>query len=199
MVVAMRDAPASIDRHAADNLRFIRNTMASASSFTAVSGWGGVAMGTTALAAAALGGAPANDSKWLPLWLGEAVVGVAIGLGACAWKARALETPLNGPGARRFALAFVPAVVAAAVLTLALTRRGLVEMLPGCWLLLYGAAVCSGGALSVRVVPIMGAGLMALGGVALAAPASWGHVLLAAGFGGLQIVFGLIIARRHGG
>jgi hypothetical protein len=35
--------------------------------------------------------------------------------------------------------------------------------------------------------------------VALFSPASWGNFFLAAGFGGLQIVFGIIIARRYGG
>ena len=37
---------------------------------------------------------------------------------------------------------------------------------------------------------------MVLGAAAFAAPASWGHWLLAAGFGGLHIAFGLVIARN---
>ena len=192
-------SPPTLDRHAADSLRFIRDTMASAAGFTAVPGWGGALMGATAIGAAALGGPPRAHRTWLGLWLGEAGVAVAIGLTAIILKARRSGTPLTGPGARRFALAFLPAITAGAALTVVFVRNGLTSRLPGCWLLLYGAAVCSGGAFSVRVVPILGAGLMALGALAFAAPPQWGHVFLAAGFGGLQIVFGIIIARRYGG
>lgn len=51
----------------------------------------------------------------------------------------------------------------------------------------------------MRPVQLMGAGFMALGALAFVAPAAWGDWFMAAGFGGLQIGFGLVIARRHGG
>jgi hypothetical protein len=192
--------PPTLHEHAAESLHYIRATMERAAGFSAVPGWGGAIMGMTALAAAAIAGrGRAFDDRWLATWLSEAVVATAIGLLAIAHKARRSGTSLSGPAARKFALAFVPAVGAGAILTVLFYRRGLVADLPGCWLLLYGAAVASGGALSVSAVPAMGACLMMLGAVALTAPPAWGNVFMAAGFGVVQMGFGLVIARRHGG
>jgi hypothetical protein len=93
----------------------------------------------------------------------------------------------------------VPPLAAGMVLTPVFVSMGFGARLPACWLLLYGTAVASGGAFSVRVVPIMGLCFMALGTGAFIAPASAGHWFMAAGFGGLHIVFGIVIARRYGG
>ena len=60
-------------------------------------------------------------------------------------------------------------------------------------------AALIGGSYSVRVVPMMGICFIALGAAALISPASWGNVYMIAGFGGLQIVFGLVIAHKYGG
>jgi hypothetical protein len=193
------DGPASLHHRAEENLRFIRDTMARAADFTAVPGWGGALMGTTALVTAAASGPPTDRPSWLVVWLADAAIAGAIGVVAIVWKARRSGVPLQGAATRRFVLAFVPALVAGAVITAVLVRSGLMVQLPGCWLLLYGAAVTSAGAFSVRPVPLMGGCFMVLGTLAFALPAQWGHVLMAAGFGGLQIGFGVIIARRYGG
>ena len=186
--------------HAAENLRFIRDAMARASAFTAVPGWGGVVMGVTAIVAAAISGPPNGSTRWVLIWLVEAVVASTTALVAMTVKVRRSGTPLSSATpAFRFALAFLPPLVAGMVLTPVFAAIGGMTRLPGCWLLLYGTAVATGGAFSVRIVPLMGVCFMAIGIVAFAAPAEWGHWLMAAGFGGLHIVFGLMIARRYGG
>ena len=189
-----------IHAHAAADLRFIRDAMARATAFTAVPGWGGVAMGATALVTAAVSGPPDNSRRWLLIWFADATVASAIGLAAMARKAQRSGTPLSAAApARRFALAYLPPLVAGMILTAVFASLDLPVQLPGCWLLLYGTAVATGGALSVRIVPLMGISFMALGAAAFAAPAAWGHYFLAAGFGGLHVVFGWLIARRYGG
>jgi hypothetical protein len=191
--------PPSLHDHAARDLRFIRDTMDRAASFTAVPGWGGALMGVTAIVTAAVAGPPRDGPGWTALWIADAAVAAAIGIVATMRKARRSGTPLTNAATRRFALAFAPGIGAGAVLTLLFFREHLIGRLPGCWLLLYGGAVTSGGATSVHLVPVMGLCLMALGVVALFAPAATGSIFMAAGFGILQIGFGIAIARRYGG
>ena len=131
--------------------------------------------------------------------LGDAVVGFAILAGAIALKARAGGIPLLRGSGRRFALGLAPALAAGALLTVVHVRAGDVAAVPGTWLLLYGLGVVGGGAFSVRPVPVMGACFMGLGAAALLGPPAWGDLWLAAGFGGLHIGFGVVIARRYGG
>ena len=193
-------APEPIHAHAIDNIRFIRDTMSRATEFTAVPGWGGVAMGVTALITAAVSGPPDDSLRWVLVWLADACVGAAIAHGTMAMKARRAGTPLSSAApAHRFALGYLPPLVAGVVLTPVFVLGGLMARLPGCWLLLYGTAAATGGAFSVRIVPILGLCFMALGVVAFAVPAAWGHWFMAAGFGGLHIGFGLVIARKYGG
>jgi len=192
-------SPHPLRDQALDNLRFIRQTMERAGSFTAVPGWGQVAVGVTALAAALVAARQTSVELWLATWLGEAVVALAIGGSTMVRKAYAVNDPiLSGPG-RRFGLSVLPPMVVGGLLTIALYRAGLWRALPGTWLLLYGAGFVTGGAFSVRIVPVMGLCFMFVGTVALFTPAAWGTWCMAAGFGGLHIVFGAIIARRYGG
>lgn len=182
-----------------DNLSFIRRTMERATAFTAVPGWGGVGMGALALVAAALAPSRPTTMEWLATWVVAAVAALSLGGWTMAAKARRAGTTVFSYPGRRFVLSYVPPLLVGALLTAALVRAGLYHALPGTWLLLYGTGVVTGGAFSVRVVPLMGLCFMGLGALALFGPAAWGNPLMAAGFGGLHIVFGLIIARRYGG
>jgi len=191
--------PIPIDARAADHLRYIRETMERAAEFTAVPGWGGVAMGITALTASFVAAQQTSPRGWLAVWLVEAFVAVAIAAPSAATKARrANSTLFSGPG-RKFLLSFAPPIIVGGLLTFALYAAGAAAVLPGVWLLLYGTAIVTGGAFSVRIVPVMGFCLMSLGTAALIAPAAWGDAFMAAGFGVLQIGFGIWIARHYGG
>jgi hypothetical protein len=191
--------PIPIDARAADHLRYIRETMERAAEFTAVPGWGGVAMGLTAIAAAFAASRQSSPRAWLGVWLIEAFVAVAIAASSAATKAhRANAALFSGPG-RKFLLSFAPPIIVGGLLTTALFNAGLPSALPAVWLLLYGTAIVTGGAFSVRVVPVMGFCLMGLGSVALFAPSNWGDALMGIGFGCVQIGFGFWIAKHHGG
>ncbi len=191
--------PVPIDARAMDNLRYIRETMESAGAFTAVPGVGGVIMGVTALLAAVLASRQISTEMWLGTWLTEAVLAFGIGALAMTRKARAARTPVLFGPTRKFALSLAPPIAVAALLTIVLYRAGLTGAIPAMWLLLYGAGVVTGGAFSVKIVPVMGLCFMSEGAIALFCPASWGNAFMAAGFGGIHILFGIIIAWRYGG
>jgi hypothetical protein len=193
------EQPPAIHDRAMDNLRYIRETMERASAFTAVPGWGQVAIGFTALVATYLAAHQSTARGWLGIWVAEAIISLLIAGWLMDRKARATGTPLlSGPG-RKVAFSLSPPMVVGALLTMVLFRKGLTSAIPAMWLLLYGTGVVTGGMYSVNIVPVMGICFMVLGAAGLFAPAAWGNWLMATGFGGLHIIFGTIIARKYGG
>ena len=199
LVTPQQEEPPALHTRAMDNLQYIRETMERATAFTAISGWGLVAIGITGLAAGCIAAQQKNFKNWLAIWLAEAVVALLIAGWSIDRKARATKTPLLSSPGRKVAFSLSPPLLAGAILSLVLYRSGATNAIPGLWLLLYGTGVITGGMFSVSVVPIMGLGFMALGAATLFAPAAFANWFMAAGFGGLHIVFGVIIARRYGG
>ena len=191
--------PQALHDRALDHLRVIRETMERSQSFTAVSGAGGVLMGLIALSATFLAVRTDTTGAWVAVWMGAAMASLGIALVAMIFKARSAGGPLLGGAGRKFAWNLTPPLLVGGLLTVAMTQSGATPLLPGIWLLLYGAGVVTGGAFSVRVVPIMGLTFMAVGAVALFAPTAWGNLFMAGGFGLLHILFGAIIWRKHGG
>lgn len=182
-----------------EDLRFIRQTMENAASFTAVPGWGGVAMGVTALATACVAPPPVQARAWLVTWLAAAMCAFALGALGIYWKARRVGTPVLTQPGRKFLLSLFPPLFAGAMISLPIYGTNMARLLPAVWLLLYGVAVISAGTLSVRVVPMMGMCFMLTGVAALFCPGAWANAVMAAGFGGLHVIFGAVIARRYGG
>ncbi len=194
----VQDDSAPLHGRAADDLRFIRETMERATAFTGVSGRGYVAMGVTAVAAAWLASLQTSPEGWLLVWFGELPLAAAIAVVLTARKARSQGESLWSHAARKLVFAFTPPMAAGALLTVALYLDGRFGLLPGVWLALYGAGVMTGGAYSVRVIPMMGAAFIGLGGLAMLTAVP-GDLMLGLGFGGLHIVFGLIVWSRYGG
>ena len=191
--------PTALQDQALDNLRYIRKTMERAGAFTAVSGIGQVAIGVTALVAAWIAAIQTTRETWMLTWCVEAGLAFAVASWATYRKALSVgESLLSGP-ARKLLVSFAPAMVVGALLTVYLYHTGRSELLPGIWMMHYGAAVIAGGSFSVRIIPVMGATFIAAGTAALFAPPAWHDAIMGAGFGGLHILFGSLIARRYGG
>ena len=195
----VEEEPPALHARAMDNLRFIRETMENAASFTAVSGWGLCVVGLTAFAACYLAVRATARGAWIKIWIAEAVLSVLISVLAMSRKARAARLPLLSKPGRKLLFNLTPPLFVGALLTVVLSRYGTVSVIRPMWLLLYGAGVVTGGAFSVRIVPVMGLCFMLTGTFALFSPAVWADAYMAAGFGGLHVIFGLLIARRHGG
>ena len=194
-----RPRPPALHERVEENLRFIRETMERAAAFTAVSGLAEIGIGFAALVASAVAARQTSVERWLTTWIATAALSVLIAGYAIGRKASAAGVPLLAAPVRRCALSFAAPVAAAAVLTAALYGAGRPDLIVGMWLLLYGAALITGGIISVRLLPVMGFCFLALGTAALAAPAGWPDAWMAAGFGGLHILFGALMVRRYGG
>ena len=191
--------PINLSDRAIENLRFIRETMERSSHFTAVPGYGGILMGVTAFATAYIAAQQIYLRDWLIAWLAEACLAFSIGFLAMWQKSKIGGQSLFSIPARKFAFGFTPSLIAGIAITLGLWRYDHYDMMAPVWMLLYGASVVTGGAFSVRVVPIMGWLFIAFGALAFALPSVYGNYLLGVTFGLLHIVFGAIIARRYGG
>ena len=199
LVIPKKEEPPALHDRAMDNLQYIRETMERATAFTGISGWGQVAIGVSALASSFIAAQQKSFTNWLAIWCAEAVVALLIAGWSMDRKARAAKMPLlSGPG-RKVVFSLSPPLFAGGLITVVLYRAGLTNAIPGLWLLLYGTGVVTGGMFSVSAVPIMGLCFMGLGAAAFLAPAGFANWFMAAGFGGLHIVFGVIIARRYGG
>ena len=191
--------PINIGDRAIDNLKFIRETMERSAIFTSVPGYGGIFMGATAVAAAAIANFQPFIRDWLTVWLIEAFLAAGIGFFAMWQKSKITNTSLLSVPARKFAMSFLPPILCAIFITFGLWRFGHFEVMIPIWILLYGAAVVCGGANSVKIVPIAGWCFVALGAIAFFLPTALGNVMMGASFGVLHIVFGAIVAWKYGG
>jgi hypothetical protein len=191
---------AALHEHALHNIRYIRDAMERATAFTSIPGWGGFAIGVSAIATTVYAARFAVQPRlWVITWLADAAIAMVIAAITMFAKARNANVSFTAAPARRFFISYSAPLIAGALITLALIRAGMFAPLPAVWLLLYGASFITSGAFSIRVVPVMGICFMILGVAACFVPLSIGNILMGAGFGILHIIFGFIIARSYGG
>lgn len=193
----------SVGRRAEENLEYIRSTIEGGMQFTSVPGYGGVLMGISAIAASIFAFRADDFYSWLIIWSIEAVIAITIGALALWRKAIQNGENLFSISARKFSLCFVPSIIVAAILTLLLMRyenRSIIALL---WVALYGVAVASGGAFSVKPVQAMGWSFIAAA-IMFSIKVLWNpmvqaDLIMAVCFGFLHIIFGIFIAKKYGG
>ena len=191
--------PINIHEHAEDNLRFIRSAMERAERVSAVSGAGAMAMGVIALVAMAVGATSTELFRQLSVWVITAFVAGSVGALACAYKARRNDMQFSADPGRRFLLCLIPALLVGVVLTAALLPGAQAGLLPGLWMMLYGAGVLAAGTYAAPPVMHMGGSFLVAGVFTYALPVEWANVLLGLTFGGLHLFFGYQVFRHHGG
>jgi hypothetical protein len=196
------DTPVAIESRALGTLAYIRASMESSGSLD-VPGMAGIVMGIIGVIAAAAVSQPRWAPHWLGIWMLAAAVAFLFGGALVARQiARSGRSRFLGP-ARKFMLCLCPSLLAGAALTAALWAAGAGGVIPGMWLLLYGCAVLSASTVTsagiTRLVCIMGAAFVVLGAVTFTLPSTAHMAMLGAGFGGLHILFGILIGRvAHG-
>ncbi len=191
---------------AREDLSYIRRTLESAGHVSSVSGIATALIGLLALGAAAVNAFAARApweggrlSDFLTVWGALLAVSAVVAVLGMAAKAKRTKQQLWTPVLFRALSIFAAPMALGGVLTLAVLRSGPTDLLPVIWLGAYGASLAAAGHLSVSPVRWMGIGFLLLAALAAVLPAPAGMMLLAAGFGGLHIVFGGIIAWRHNG
>jgi hypothetical protein len=200
---AQSEAPAAIESRALGTLAYIRASIESSSSMD-VPGMAGIVMGIIGVLAAVVVSLPFGAAHWLGIWVAAALIAFALGGALVARQAaRRGQSRFLGP-VRKFLLCLCPALFAGAVLTLVLATAGMVNDIPGMWLLLYGCAVLSASTVTIagiaRLICFMGTLFVALGLMTFALPAMAHTAMLGLGFGVLHIVFGILMGRStHGG
>ncbi|MCG3133099.1 MAG: hypothetical protein HMLKMBBP_00192 [Planctomycetes bacterium] len=192
--------PTASAKHAADDLRFIRETLERSGRFTAIPGAGVAALGGIAFTAAALAQQARDARTWLWIWAAAAGAGIAVGLAAVAVKARRSGMPAFSGPARRFLAALLPAVAAGALVTVPLVSRGQTALVPALWMLFYGVGLFAAALGATRIVAVAGLWIASCGAAALVLPARMGNELLAAGLGAGHVAAGvavLLLDRRR--
>jgi hypothetical protein len=183
-----------IDSHAIATLRYIRSSIEAATSI-AVPGSSGIAMGCVGMIAAVLSSTYLRE-YWMTVWVVAAVVAGIAGSVLLSNTTSLRGLTFSSAPARKLALCLLPSLFAGAALTAAFQLSANLRFVPGTWLLLYGCALIAASLVTRTMVAVMGGLFMALGLLALLVPSTFHMALLGTGFGGLHLLFGILIGRN---
>jgi hypothetical protein len=159
-----------------------------------------VAAGLVTLAGCAVrrAGVLPFDDKWsfFVTWGSVFAVALAAIVYFTAAQARRNGEPLWSRSARTVVLSILPAFFAAVVLSHVMFHRGLRDLLPGTWMLLYGCGALAMSFFTPVAIRVLGIAFMVAGTIALLLP---GHELLSMGlgFGGIHLTWGLALALQR--
>jgi hypothetical protein len=192
-----------------ENLRVIRDVMDRSTKHSTLSGFSGILVGIWAIlgvfASAYTLKTDLKGSVYAAelvalgsIWL--AVLGLSAATDFVFTKSRAVRVGkqvFSNLGVQMIRAA-APGFVTCLLITFFFALHQNIQSVWPYWMLCYGIAICSVGQFSVREVSWLGWGFILLGAIALAVPMSLSLTLLAAGFGGLHIIYGLYtgITRR---
>ena len=194
----MKENVSSLDSHAAATLRYIRASMDGAA-LLSLPGSAGIALGLVGFLATALSYMGSLRGYWIEIWLFAGVLACAIGSLLVVRESSLRGLNLIGMPLRRFAVCLFPSLFVGLVMTALLWRQGDLHDIPGSWLISYGGALIAASATTTRTIGVMGACFSLLGLITFVLPGNLHIMALCAGFGGLHIIFGIIIGRRYHG
>jgi hypothetical protein len=135
----------------------------------------------------------------LAIWLSAALLGAVVGSILLVRESSLRELRLVGTPLRKFALCLSPSLGAGLVMTAVHWFGGNLHAIPGTWLLLYGCALVAASAATTRIIAALGALFILFGLGALLLSDKFQIPVLGAGFGGLHIIFGVLIGRMSHG
>jgi hypothetical protein len=184
----------SLNERAEGDLKLIRSMMQRSSLIIPMPGWGFFAVGLVGTSAA-LVTRSMQDMGWIFAWGLAAVLALSIAILTSTWQLRKTGRSIFIGSHSRFWLSLAPAFLAAGLLSVIFVNLGQQPLLAGLWLLLYGVALVAAGQHSVKQVTWMGCGFIILGAVFLFLP--WPNLAMGLGFGGIHLLFGLLISRAE--
>ncbi len=195
---------------AREHLRVIRQTMDRSTKYSTLSGLSGVLIGLTAIAGVAVTAGIIDhkmtfhqpDRSVQPLlglvWLVVLALAVSIEFVCNKRRAARIGKRVASPLGAHIVVAALPSFIAAAVLTAFFYLNNLFSSVWGIWMLCYGLAICAVGLFSVRQVTYLGAAFVLAGAVTLLLPNHFHLYMMALTFGGFHILYGILMARKHG-